>query len=170
MQRRPRQFDEVISQLATLYCRHHPAKHEALLQFIPPFLAPPFLHRVAAATTLAQLLLSKMIAWLDSCAVAVGTRTPSAVLGRHVMRGPKKRPAAGIWPRLLAATTLPATPPRRVETPLVDPDDSRTTRRTERTGGRTRSRTRSRLERRRNNAARCGPRVILLHRKKVPRP
>ena len=45
------------------------------------------------------------------------------VLGRHVMpvhRGPKKRPAASIWPCLPAATTVPATPPRGVETSLVD--------------------------------------------------
>ena len=48
-----------------------------------------------------------------------------------VHRGPKKRPAASIWPCLPAATTLPATPQRR----LVDPEDSGTTRQSRRVGG-----------------------------------
>merc|ERR1719265_1611040 len=52
-------YDEVISELAALYCRHHPTKREALLQFIHPFLVRPFPgHRVATVTTLSQLLLS----------------------------------------------------------------------------------------------------------------
>ena len=42
--------------------------------------------------------------------------TYSNVMSVH--RGPKKRPAASIWPCLPAAT--PATPPRGMETPLVD--------------------------------------------------
>ena len=55
--------------------------------------------------------------------VAVGTRTPSAVLGSHLMSVhlfPQKRPAVSIWPFLLAAATLPATPRGRMETPLDD--------------------------------------------------
>merc|ERR1712232_1194831 len=52
-------YDEVICELASLYCRHHPTKREALLQFIHPFLARPFPgHRLATVTTLSQVLLS----------------------------------------------------------------------------------------------------------------
>eukprot|EP00929_Paragymnodinium_shiwhaense_P061271 TRINITY_DN30597_c0_g1_i1.p1 TRINITY_DN30597_c0_g1~~TRINITY_DN30597_c0_g1_i1.p1 ORF type:complete len:1889 (+),score=442.87 TRINITY_DN30597_c0_g1_i1:197-5863(+) len=52
-------YDEVISELAALFCRHHPSKREALLQFIHPFLARPFAgHRVATVSALAQLLAS----------------------------------------------------------------------------------------------------------------
>merc|ERR1719414_152575 len=70
------QFDEVISELAALYCRHHPAKREALLQFIHPFLARPFLgHRVATAATLAQLLLSAGDQELASETVAAVARS-----------------------------------------------------------------------------------------------
>merc|ERR1712232_967027 len=52
-------YDEVICELAALFCRHHPTKREALLQFIHPFLMRPFPgHRVATVTTLSQLLAS----------------------------------------------------------------------------------------------------------------
>ena len=68
------QFDEVVSELATLCCRHHPANREALLQFIHLFLARPFLgHRVAAAATLKQLLLGagdQKLASVTNAAVA----------------------------------------------------------------------------------------------------
>jgi len=53
------QYDEVICELAALFCRHHPNKREALLQFIHPFLDRPFPgHRVATAGFLSQLLAS----------------------------------------------------------------------------------------------------------------
>ncbi|CAE8635216.1 unnamed protein product [Polarella glacialis] len=52
-------YDEVISELTSLFCRHQPRKRETLLQFIQPFLARPLSgHRVAAVTILSQLLLS----------------------------------------------------------------------------------------------------------------
>eukprot|EP00927_Polykrikos_kofoidii_P048743 TRINITY_DN42959_c0_g1_i1.p1 TRINITY_DN42959_c0_g1~~TRINITY_DN42959_c0_g1_i1.p1 ORF type:complete len:2015 (-),score=334.00 TRINITY_DN42959_c0_g1_i1:98-5293(-) len=52
-------YDEVISELAALFCRHHPGKREALLQFMQPFLARPFPgHRVATVSALSQLLAS----------------------------------------------------------------------------------------------------------------
>merc|ERR1719163_1340739 len=52
-------YDEVICELAALFCRHHPGKREALLQFIHPFLTRPFPgHRVATVTVLSQLLSS----------------------------------------------------------------------------------------------------------------
>merc|ERR1719407_182276 len=52
-------YDEVICELAALFCRHHPTKREALLQFIHPFLHRPFPgHRVATVTALSQLLAS----------------------------------------------------------------------------------------------------------------
>jgi hypothetical protein len=53
------EYDEVICELAALFCRHHPTKREALLQFIHPFLLRPFPgHRVATVTALSQLLAS----------------------------------------------------------------------------------------------------------------
>lgn len=52
-------YDEVICELTMLFCRHHPSKRDLLLTFIHPFLTRPFPgHRVAAVTTLSQLLLS----------------------------------------------------------------------------------------------------------------
>lgn len=52
-------YDEVISELTVLFCRHHPSKRDLLLNFIHPFLTRPFPgHRVATVTTLSQLLLS----------------------------------------------------------------------------------------------------------------
>ena len=49
--------------------------------------------------------------------------------------GPTKRLAASIWSCLPVATTLPATPSRRVESPLVDLGDSGTTLQTGQVGG-----------------------------------
>ena len=75
---------------------------------------------------------------MDSCAPAVGTLAQSAVLRRHVLlvhRELKKRPAASIWSGLPAATRLPAAPPRRVETPLVEPGDSGSTRQSRQVNG-----------------------------------
>merc|ERR1719491_1119831 len=52
-------YDEVISELTSVFCRHHPSKRELLLNFILPFLSRPFPgYRVATVTTISQLLLS----------------------------------------------------------------------------------------------------------------
>jgi len=60
-------YDEVICELMALFCRHHPSKREALLQFIHPFLSRPFPgHRVATVATLSQLLLSAVDGGLSS--------------------------------------------------------------------------------------------------------
>lgn len=55
-------YDEVISELAGLFCRHHPGKRELLLQFMHPatgggFLERPFPgHRVATVAALSQIV------------------------------------------------------------------------------------------------------------------
>jgi len=60
-------YDEVICELMALYCRHHPSKREAVLQFIHPFLSRPFPgHRVATVAALSQLLLSALDGGLSS--------------------------------------------------------------------------------------------------------
>ncbi|CAJ1409510.1 unnamed protein product [Effrenium voratum] len=50
-------YDEVICELASLFCRHQPRRRETLLQFLQPFLAAKLPgHRVAAMSTMSQLL------------------------------------------------------------------------------------------------------------------
>lgn len=52
-------FDEVIGELTSLYCRHHPGKREALLLFIKPFVDRPITgHRVSTVTALAHTMAS----------------------------------------------------------------------------------------------------------------
>jgi len=64
-------YDEVICELMALFCRHHPSKREAVLQFIHPFLSRPFPgHRVATVAALSQLLLSAVDGGLSSDMIA----------------------------------------------------------------------------------------------------
>eukprot|EP00439_Symbiodinium_sp_Y106_P061436 s888_g9.t1 len=54
-------YDEVVCELASLYCRHQPRRRETLLQFMQPFQASKKVgHRVVATTTMSQLMLSSL--------------------------------------------------------------------------------------------------------------
>eukprot|EP00913_Durusdinium_trenchii_P015068 g14130.t1 len=88
-------YDEVICELVSLYCRHQPRRREKLLQFLQPFLASELDgHRVAAVTTMSQLLLScidnameaeVVNATLNSVVVAIGD--PDSTVRKQAVRG-----------------------------------------------------------------------------------
>lgn len=88
-------YDEVICELVTLYCPHQPRRRETLLHFLQPFLAAqPEGHRVAAATTMSQVLLSCIDNPMDEevmhttlCSVVAAIEDPDATVRKQAVRG-----------------------------------------------------------------------------------
>eukprot|EP00434_Breviolum_minutum_P019461 symbB.v1.2.017163.t1/scaffold1332.1/size124990/7 len=88
-------YDEVICELATLYCRHQPRRRETLLHFFQPFLAAPAEgHRVAAITSMSQILSSCIDNPMDQelvhstlCCVLAAIEDPDQTVRKQAVRG-----------------------------------------------------------------------------------
>jgi len=88
-------YDEVICELATLYCRHQPRRRETLLHFFRPFLAAQAEgHRVAAITSMSQILSSCIDNPMDQelvhstlCCVLAAIEDPDQTVRKQAVRG-----------------------------------------------------------------------------------